>query len=106
MAGFVPFEYIEHIKLSGDEYKGAPIFYVRFKGPGKSPYQLYTFHETASTPMGLTGRPYYPQIPELGEKRVGRVKGWVQFWLNRPKRFLLERRIDRETKATLERLQR
>lgn len=94
VAGFVPFEYVEHIILSGDEYKGAPIFYVRFRGPGKMPYQLYTFHETASAPIGLTGRRYHAMIRELGEKRVGRFRAWVRFWLNRPRRYLQERRIE------------
>lgn len=98
VAGFVPFEYVEHIKLSGDEFKGAPIFYIRFDGPGKSPYRHYTFHETSSTPMGLTGRAFYPEAPDIGEVRVSRIKGWFSFWVNRPKRYLLERRISRRVR--------
>lgn len=35
--GFVPFEYVEHINLHGDEYRAEVIFYVRYAGPGKSP---------------------------------------------------------------------
>lgn len=30
--GIVPYEWLEHIDLEGDEYAGVPLFYCRFKG--------------------------------------------------------------------------
>jgi len=90
-AGFVPFEYVEHINLDGDEYRGKPIFYVRFKGPGKSPYLRYTFHEFSPSLGGMS----YPPIAELGEIRLNRLAGWFRFWTGRPRRYLLNRRINR-----------
>lgn len=95
LVGFVPFEYVEHINPDGDEYKGAPIFYVRFNGPGKSPYRLFTFHETASTPLRPNGRPYHRHIMELGDLRLGRLRAWLRFWINRPRSYWLNRKIDR-----------
>lgn len=41
--GLVPWDYIEHISLHGDEYRNEVLIYVRYKGPGKCP--------TVRTPM-------------------------------------------------------
>jgi hypothetical protein len=78
--GFVPFEYIEHIDADGNEFKNAPLVYVHFRGRGRSPFKSFTYHESTSLPIGLKGRPFYPQIPELGVRRLTVVQGWSSFW--------------------------
>lgn len=90
--GFVPFDYIEHINLSGDEYRAEPIFYVRYKGPGKAPYSSYTYQEGEGRHIGPSGRLYFDQITELGERRPGRLPAWVRFNLGRIRGAVIDRR--------------
>lgn len=78
--GLVPFEWVEHIEPHGNEYKNAPLIYVHFRGRGRSPYASFTYHQAQFVPMGPRDRPYYPEIPELGVTRVGRIAGWVGYW--------------------------
>lgn len=77
--GLVPWEYIEHINLHGDEYRAEVIFYVRYKGPGKSPYRSYTYVEGEGHHIGPTGRIYFDLADELGEHRPNRLLAWVKF---------------------------
>lgn len=91
--GFVPFDYIEHINPSGDEYRAEPIFYVRYKGPGRSPYASYTYVGGPGRQIDPSGRLHFDPIYELGERRVGRLRGWLKFTAGRIRGAKLERRI-------------
>lgn len=93
--GFLPFDYIEHINPSGDEYRAEPIFYVKYKGPGKSPYASYTYVGGHGRHIDPSGRLYFDPICELGERRVRRLRGWLNFTVGRVRGAKLERRINK-----------
>ncbi|UDF13515.1 hypothetical protein LH407_01260 [Antiquaquibacter oligotrophicus] len=78
--GFVPFDWIEHIDPDGNDYKNAPLVYVHFRGPGRTPFKSYSYHEPNSVPMGPRDRPFYPSIPGLGIRRPTRTQAWSEFW--------------------------
>lgn len=77
--GLVPWEYIEHINLHGDEYRNEVLIYAQFRGPGKSPYRSYRYAEGDGRRIGPSGRLYFDPVDELGEIRPNRVKAWFKF---------------------------
>lgn len=94
VVGFVPFEYVEHINLYGDEYRSEVIFYVRYGGPGKSPYSSYSYVEGEGRHIGPSGRMYFDPVLELGEHRPNRLVAWAKFQRGR----MMYRHLDRASK--------
>lgn len=92
--GFVPFEYIDHINLHGDEYRAEVIFYVKHNGPGKSPYRSFTYVEGRGKHIGPSGRLYFDPVHELGEWRPNRLTAWLRFQRTR----VIHRRMDRASR--------
>jgi hypothetical protein len=91
MIGFVPFRFIEHINVSGDEYRYSPIYYVAYRGPGKSPYSHFNYVESQGSPLGPSGRLYYASIDDLGELRRGRFVSWIRLQRYRVRSYRFER---------------
>lgn len=94
--GFVPFDYIEHINPSGDEYRAEPIFFVKHRGPGKSPVTSYRYVETESYRLRPEGRQYFRRITELGEVRPNRLRAWVRFQKTRWILWRMDRASERK----------
>ena len=42
--GLVPYEWIEHIDMHGDEFRYVPIFFVKFAGKDKYPYKYISYY--------------------------------------------------------------
>jgi hypothetical protein len=68
-SGHIPWDWIEDITPNGDEFDGAPIFFVRYRAFGRQPYNFITFREGLPVPFGPNKRDYYPPVPELGTRR-------------------------------------
>ncbi|MGN9912708.1 hypothetical protein ACTMTJ_34755 [Phytohabitans sp. LJ34] len=77
--GHIPWARIEDIAKEGDEFDGAPIFFVRHRAPGRRPYDFITYREGVPVPFGPNSRDYYTQIPELGTRRPRFIRDWVRF---------------------------
>ncbi|MER7455776.1 hypothetical protein [Micromonospora sp. NPDC126480] len=86
-SGHIPWAWIEDIARDGDEFDGAPIFFVRHRAPGRQPYDFITYREGLPVPFGLNNRDYYSPIPELGTWRPRFIRDWFRFvklmWQNR-----------------------
>jgi hypothetical protein len=86
-SGHIPWEWIEDIAPEGDEFDGAPIFFVRHRAPGWQPYNFITYREGLPVPFGPNNRDYYRQVPELGTWRPRYVRDWFRFvrllWRNK-----------------------
>ncbi|MGW4336656.1 hypothetical protein ACWEK5_28170 [Rhodococcus koreensis] len=80
--GHIPWAWIEHIEPAGDEFDGSPIFFVRHKAPGRSPYNYSTFRESSPVPFGANDRDYYRPIPELGTRHPSTILDWWTFIKN------------------------
>jgi hypothetical protein len=93
--GLVPFEFIEHINIHGDEFRAEPIFYVRYKGPGRSPFLSYRYVLSGPVPFGPADRPHFGPVSELGEEHPNRLTSWIRFTLGRWRGGRVERRIER-----------
>lgn len=78
--GHIPWAWIEDIDPAGNEFDGSPIFYVRHRAAGRSPYDRYTFREGRPVPFGPTQREYFPPIRELGVHRPRPVVDRVRFF--------------------------
>lgn len=77
--GHIPWDWIEHIEPSGDEFDGSPIFFVRHRASGRNPYDHSTFRESIPVPFGPNERDYYRPIPELGTRRPRALHDWWTF---------------------------
>lgn len=86
-SGHIPWGWIEDIAREGDEFDGAPIFFVRHRAPGRQPYDFITYREGLPVPFGPNNRDYYRPIPELGTWRPRFIRDWFRFvrriWQNR-----------------------
>lgn len=80
VVGHIPFEWIEHINPHGNEFKNAPLVYSHFRGPGRSPYAYFTYHEAKPTEFGPRARPYYRPVLDIPNRRLSRLEGWKKFW--------------------------
>lgn len=87
--GLIPYDFIQFVDSDGNEFSGAPLFYVKFQGPGQSPFAYSTYAEATPGFVGPSGRPYYRRIDSLGRTEVGRIRGLIGFWafLARQRRF-------------------
>lgn len=77
--GHIPWRWMEHIAPEGDEFDGSPIFFVRYKGPGHTPFHYFSFREAESTPFGPHQRAYHPPTYDLSSRRPSFIGGWWQF---------------------------
>lgn len=96
--GFVPFDFVEHINPSGDEYRGEPIFFVKHKGPGKSPITTYSYAETRGYRLREEGRLYFHRVPQLGEVRPNRLKALLRYQNTRWTHWRMDRASRRHRK--------
>lgn len=64
--GHIPWAGIEDIAPEGDEFDGSAIFFVRYRAPGRRPFDYVTFREGEPVPFGPNARDYYRPIRELG----------------------------------------
>ena len=67
--GHIPWNWIEDVSPKGDEFDGSAIFFVRYRAPGRHPYDYLTYREGTSVKFGPNNRDYYTPLPELGIRR-------------------------------------
>jgi len=97
--GLVPWEYIEHINLAGDDYHAGVIFYVKYKGPGKSPYRSYTFVEGDARSFGPSGRLYFDPVDELGQEQPNRLVALARYQQDRRAHEAMDRAARKKWKG-------
>ena len=74
----IPWEWIEDIVPEGDEFDGAPIFFVRYRAPGRKPFNRLVYRESQAVPFGPHDRDYYPPAA-LRSQRPRRLRDWWAF---------------------------
>lgn len=89
--GHIPWRWIEDIDPDGDAFDGYPIFFVRFRAPGREPFDGATYREAQPVQFGPAKRNYYPHVPELGVRRPRPI---ADRW-----RLLRAIRVDRQVSA-------
>lgn len=77
--GHIPWSWIEHIEPKGDDFHNCAIVFVRYRAPGREPFDYSTFREAAAVPFGPNGRDYYRPLPDLGTYRRGNIRSWIEF---------------------------
>ncbi len=99
--GHIPWDWIEDIAPRGDEFDGSAIFFVRYRAPGRRPFDYVTYREGISVLIGPNERPYYKPIPELGTRRPSWSRDWRMFIAGiRTERKMAKARMRRASRHT------